>query len=92
MEFLENVNFETEEELAKGDERKPGKPKGNLGSGEMCVCGGWWWWWWLWLRSVILMKKAKSSVKRNFKRKQVIDTIHAVEELIEIRTEHIFCI
>lgn len=45
MEFLENVNFETEEELAKGDERKPGKPKGNLGSRGMCVCvGGWWWW------------------------------------------------
>lgn len=64
-----------------------GKPKGNLGSRGM-----WGWWWWWWLRSVILMKKAKSRVKRNFKRKQVIDTIHAVEELIEIRTEHIFCI
>ena len=42
--------------------------------------------------SVVLIKKAKSRVKRNFKRKQVINTIRAVEELIELRTEHIFCI
>lgn len=49
------MNFGTGEEWAKGDERKPGKPKGNLGAGE-CV-------WGLWLCSVVLIKKEKAEVK-----------------------------
>lgn len=86
-EFLENMNFETEEELAKEDERKPGTSKGNLRVGGcVCVLGGWG------CVEMALIKEAKGRVKRNFKRKQVINTVYAVENLIEIRTEYILYI